>query len=295
MKTNHYILGGLLALTFINASCTNTEVKKKEVDKEALDPTSALNTSFEGKIFSIPSPIQTAMLIKESGAKFNEALMNSTDNVSKYSTEQKRALNLGIYGTDMGYAILYGQNSLALKYLATVEKLTNDLGLSGAFDKEFVKRFEANSDNQDSMINVVTGAFRKSDNFLKTNKRENTSALILTGGWVESLFFACELYRITNNEKILQRIGEQKQTLSTVIEILSEYNKDKVNDDLISDLKRLQTDFSRVNLEYTYVEPKTDAAKKLTTLRHTTVVKVDSDVFGLITTQIRSIRNRITE
>jgi hypothetical protein len=295
MKINHYLISGILAFGLLGSSCKDTEKDKEKIDVDALDPSSSLNTSFEGKIFSIPSPLQTAMLIKASNVKFNEALMNSTDNLSKYSTEQKRALNLGIYGTDMGYAIVYEQNSLALKYLSTVEKLTNDLGLSGAFDKDFIKRFQDNSNNQDSMINVVTSAFRKSDNFLKTNKRENTSALILTGGWIESLFFACELYRTSNNPKILERIGEQKQTLSTIVEILKEYNKDKANDGLIGDMERLESDFKRVILEYTFVEPKTDAAKKLTTLKHSTSVKVDTDVFNIITNQVKSIRNRIIE
>jgi hypothetical protein len=285
----------IVSLGLILFSCGNggENQDKEKIDEEIIDPNQSLNTNFDGKIFSIPSPVQTALLIKQANVPFNQDLLNPIENASGYSTEYKQALNLGIYGTDLGYASLYQQKSLSLKYLSVIEKLTGQLGLEGAFDKTFMSRFEKYSDNQDSMMIIVSDAFRKADNFLKGSNRKSTSALILTGGWIESLYFACELNRMKPNKKIVERIGEQQQTLYTIIEILEEYNKSGSNDDLISDMKGLRVYFDKVKVDYQFVEPKTDAKKKLTSLQHTISYSIDTDILNQIMLEVNNIRDNI--
>jgi hypothetical protein len=288
----------LFALFLVNIllSCgSNEKEEEKLIDEEILDPNSSLNTNFDGKIFSIPSPVQTSMLIKDAKLPFTESLLNLTTNVDSYTTESKRALNLGIYGTDLGYTTLYNQNSMSLKYLKCVEKLTNALGLQGAFDDKFMKRFEKNSTNQDSMVRIVADAFTKADNYLKNNERKNVSVLILTGGWIESLYFSCELNRIKSDPKIVERIGEQQQTLNTIIEILELYNKNGINDEILSSLESLKLSFDKVVIEYEYVSPTTDAKNKITTLKHKSRIKMDTNVLNMITDKIGKIRSSIVE
>ena len=267
MKITLYSLS-IIGLSFaLLTSCGGDNGDKEKLDKEVLDPNSSLNTNFDGKFFSIPSLVQTALLIKELNLSFNQELLNPVKNSSTYSTEYRQALNLGIYGTDLGYAALYKQKSVSLKYLSVVEKLTGELGLEGAFDKKFMTRFEGNSDNQDSMMVIVSDAFRKADNFLKNSNRKSTSALILTGGWIESLHYACQLNNAKSNQKIVSRIGEQQQTLSTIIEILNEYNKAGSNDELIADLSSLKESFDKVVIDYKYAAPTTNVKTKTTTLQ----------------------------
>lgn len=289
-STSALLLGSIVIL----AACGSSgDDEKRAIDKEVIDQNSSLNTNFDGKIFSIPSPMQTAMLLQETNAPFKESYLNGLDNVSKYSSETKKALNLGIYGTDLGYLSIYKQNSSALKYLSTIEKLTGDLGLEGAFDKSFMTRFEKNSNNKDSMMVIVSDAFKKSDSYLKANKRKTTSALILVGGWVESLYLACEINSEVNNQKILARIGEQQETLNTIIEILKLYNKNNELSDLISDFEGLKSDFDKVVISYDFVQPKTDAKNKITTLQHKSKVNMDSNTFGFIREKIADIREKI--
>lgn len=296
MKITFLTLSVISAVLFTAASCGGSvEGEKEKIDKEIIDTEASLNTNFDGKVFSIPSPVQTAMLIKGANVPFNQFLLNPIENASNYSTEYKQALNLGIYGTDLGYSSLYEQKSVSLKYLSVVEKLTGELGLEGAFDKKFMSRFEKNANNQDSMMVIVADAFRKADNFLKNSNRKPTSSLILTGGWIESLYFACELNREKPNEKIVDRIGEQQQTLNTIIEVLTEYNKSGSNNDLIDDLKDLKFYFDKVTINYEYVEPKTDEKNKITTLQHKMTVKVNTDILNQITVKITEIRENIIQ
>ena len=232
-------------------------------------------------------------MIKSTNLPFNNDLLNPVQNASDYTTEFKQALNLGIYGTDLGYSALYEQKAVSLNYLSVIEKLTGQLGLEGAFDKSFMSRFEKNNDNEDSVMIIVSDAFRKADNYLKSSNRKSTSALILAGGWIESLHYACELNKMKPNAKIKERIGEQKQTLYTIIEILEEYNKGGSNDELISELNDLRFYFDKVNIDYEFVEPTTDAKNKTTTLQHNINIKIDTDILNQITLKVENIRDSI--
>ena len=117
MKLNFIKIATIILGGFIIASC-NGSSDKNEIDKDVLDPNSSLNTNFDGKLFSIPSPIQMALLIKESNIPFSEELLNKIDKSKNYTTEHQHALNLGIYGTDLGYASINEQNGISLKYLS---------------------------------------------------------------------------------------------------------------------------------------------------------------------------------
>lgn len=292
MKIASYFTMGLLAVTI--ASCSSSETEEKSaVNEEYIDPSSSLNTNFDGKIFSIPSPVLTAMLIKKSSTVFYADLMNPIQNVDKYNTEYSRALNLGIYGADLGYASLYDQKSSTLNYLATVEKLTNALGLEAAFDKQFIQRYENNISNQDSMMIVVSDAFKKADLFLKNGNRKATSSLILTGGWIESMHFACQLSLKKRNNDIIVRIGEQKQTLKTIIEILKEYNKMGNNDKLISQMEDLLVSFEAIKMNYEFAEPETNEASKTTVLKHNISFDISDATLQEITDKLTAIRNSI--
>ncbi len=289
------VLHTVIAATLLLAlnSCGSGETVKPEIEKEVLDPNSALNMDFEGKIFSIPSPMQTALLMEEVNAPFNSAYLNDLTSVENYTTDYQRALNLGIYGTDLGYLSVYKKNSEALKYLSTVEKLTNKLGLEGAFDKNFITRFERNSTNKDSMMVIVADAFKKSDAYLKQNNRKEISALILIGGWIESLYLACEINKAKPDKKLIDRIGEQKETLNTIVEILKNYNKKNSYDELLEQMESLQSYFNQIEIVYDYAQPKTDAKKKLTTLQHNTEIRLDNNLLNFIHQKISTIRSSI--
>ncbi len=275
-------------------SCNSENTENQEViDDEVFDPNSSLNTVFDGKIFSIPSPVQTAYLIKSLDLPFDASLLNDEKTVGEYVTDYKQALNLGVYGTDLGYSTLYDQKSVTMRYLSSVEKLTSELGLGAAFDTSFLQRFEENNGDEDSMILLMSDAFRQADNFLKQANRKSTSALILTGGWIESIHFACQLNDKKPSEDILRRVGEQKESLNSIIDILKEYNKGGSNDGLIAELEDLRTSFDKVAMNYEYAAPDTDKENHLTTFHHTLEIDITEDILNEIKTKIEAIRSNI--
>ena len=296
-----HIFSYLTVSVLLFTSCNDSEKGndsidgKKKVDKKLLDSDRSFNTTFDGKLFSVPSPIQTALLIKSTGLDFNEDLLNSEANISTYIDDYKKALNLGVYGADLGYATLYNQNGKSIQYLNAIESLANDLGVAGTFDEDFLSKFEENSNDQSSMLIMLTDAFRKVDNFLKENERKNTSSLILTGGWIESMHFVGNLYRESKDKQILQRLGEQKQTLITLIDILANYNDTGENDLLIADLKSLKEHFDKIIITYEYVEPVTDKENQVTTFKNKMNISISQELEDEIISKINEIRNNIVD
>lgn len=182
IKVNTLILPALF-ISFLVWGCDGEEKPKTEqVVETKVDHSNSTLLTVNGEIFSIPSPIQTAFLIKQVGSNYNKEMLNSAKKSSDYSTKFKKALNLGIYGADLGYVTIYDQTQDALSYLQSVRKLADDLGISGAFDNSLAERFEKNMGIQDSILVLVSDAYRASDNYLKNNEKNDMGVLILAGG-----------------------------------------------------------------------------------------------------------------
>ena len=278
---------------FLFNSCGEEAKTEKKVEEETFDERNSFRAVFDAQIFSIPSPIQTGYLIKKLNLKFDESLLSDRTVVSNYASEHKQALNLGIYGTDLGYASMYGQKNVSLNYLKTIETLSNELGLDAAFSAKFIADFENNSGDEDKMVKLMSQAFKNADNFLKNANRKAVSAKILTGGWIESMYYATTLNSRAESEDIEQRIAQQKQSLESIIELLGQYNDDNTNDELLAQLKDLKTSFDKIVLDYVYEAPSTDAESKTMKLNHTYNIEFDDATAKEIAEKIATIRNGI--
>lgn len=263
------------------------------VTNEVLDSAQSMNTTINGKIFSIPSPIQMVSLIKDQDDVFNEGLLTDPSLVDNFTTTFKRAINMGVYGADLGYATIYENNTKAVSYLNSVDKLSEELGISGAFDQELVERFIDNGNNQDSMLVIMSEGYRKGDQFLKDNEQHDVASLILTGGWIESMFFAATIFETTSDQEIADRIGEQKTALKTIIELLEDFNIEGTYSDLIADLTDLKGDFDQIKFNYQYIEPVTLPDKFQTNIKSKSSVEIEGEVLNNIVTKIKSIRNEL--
>lgn len=283
----------LLFITLVAFSCGDdvpTDDKSGNDDVEQKDPNNSQLLELDGKVFSIPSPIQTAFLIKNSGATYNKAILNVPSKVTSYSTNFKKAMNLGIYGADLGYVTLYDQTQDAISFLTAVKTLGDDLGVSSAFDMELVNRFEKNIGNQDSLLSLVSEAYKSSDRYLKSNDQNDIGALILAGGWIESLYFTTNSAKLKANKEIINRVGEQKNTVYNLIQLLTPYYSKPEFSTLVDDLMELNKLFEQVQITYTYIKPTVDAAKKTTTINSTTTVTISNELIASITEKIDKIR-----
>ena len=171
--------------------------------------------------------------------------------------------------------------------------MADELGVTSAFDLTLMERFEKNMGNQDTLLALVSDAYRAADDFLKNNERNDVAALILAGGWVESLYFALDAANQTKDKEIIRRVGEQKNTLSNLIKILQPYYSKPEVTELVDQLNDLKTIYDQVEITYEYQEPVTDAENHITTITSKSDVKISDEQLQAITEKIKTIRENL--
>lgn len=290
MFHKHFIALTVVAGLFASCDPAKPDAKDDELIDTDTVKTSVLNLG--GELFSIPSPIQTALLIQKSGVVYDKSVLNPSGKVNTFSTDFARSLNLGIYGADLGYVSLYNQTQDALSYLGSLKQLSDKLGISAAFDAETMNRIKNNITNKDSMMVLVGIAYRGSDAYLKNNKRTDISSLILTGGWVESMHFSVSAYKTKPSESIKFRIAEQKQALASLIRVLGTSSSPEIVD-LTAQLNDLAKVYEGIQFTYKFVPPTVDTVKKVTYINSTTEVTVTDEQIAQITEKVAKIRSKI--
>ena len=251
------------------------------------------------KIFySLPSPLETAMLIKSAGATYDEELLNSLDNTSKYTTSKSLALNLGIYTTDLSFASLFDQTQTAINYMNAAKTMAQGLDISDAIDNETMKRLETNLQNRDVVMDIISETFLNSSSYLKENERQDVAAIVLVGGWIEGLYLATELVgdKSIKNNKLVDRILEQKLSFNIVQRMLDDNKTNdngEVNKDvkeLIAQLQPLKLAFDKVKVETSETQAVADTSTKVTTLKSKTTVSVDPADFKVLQEEVKKLR-----
>lgn len=279
------------ALLF-SAGCSDTPEGDGQEPKDSITLPSQ-NLQLKGQNFMVPSPAQLAGMIKNSGALYNKEMLNPSSNLPKYSDDLKKALNLGIYGADLGYVSMYENTGDALSYYKTVMSLGEQLKITSSFDKSLMERFSANVGKKDSVMKIVGESYRRSDEFLKEGDREHTAALILAGGWLESMHFALSVYGQKADPAMAVRIGEQRNTCAGILRLLIDQDKPEF-EQLIKLYQDLNSVFSQIEIKYTYAEPVTDNANKITTINGKTEVIISPEQLKALTEKTAALRNYIT-
>lgn len=246
-------------------------------------------------IHSIPSPIEMTSLIMSTGAEFDEQLLTDPDRVETYVTAHSKAVNLGIYGAELGYLNIYGKTLLGADYLSALRTLSKDLGVEQFFDFHTLKRLASSSDNIDSLLNITTQGFSKMETFLREQNRVKASVMIVTGTFVEGLYIAGQIANQKSNPELTERIGEQKMSLNNLVIMLEVYQKDLEVSQLITDFKELKKLYDEVEIITIYGEPITKEVDGMLVIedQSTSEVKMSKELLQNIITKVTELRTKI--
>lgn len=247
---------------------------------------------YKGQLFSIPSPVQAAMLIKQSNIEMSDDLTNSVSNRDNYVTSFQRAMNLGIYGADLGYMSNFDDPSSHLKYFNAIQGLAGKLDIKNNIEPELLIRFANNIERPDSLYALNADLYTAINSYLKDNEQNEIASLILAGGWLEALWISLD--KADENAEIRERIGQQKNGLNSLIVLLKEYDDDQVRQ-FRDGLKELAELYKQVTIDYTYVEPITDPSTRMTYLKSTSSVTMEDATLASITEKVAEIRKSVIE
>jgi hypothetical protein len=223
---------------------SNDTVVVDGMDTDGMAVTSRQNTLT--KIFhAAPSPMETASLIKRSGAHFHADALNGADRASEYTTSDAQAINLGIYGADLSYATNFEENSASLEYLSAIKDLAGQLGISDVLSDEVMAEVEANRNDREVLIDIVSDTFYALNEQLKYNGQEDLAGLVVAAGWVEGMYLATR-HLSEAPQELKTRIAEQKLVLNDVMNLCGSYEQTPALTGLLSSMQAIEAAYEAV-------------------------------------------------
>lgn len=291
-------LTAILLIAVLSAGCGSEKRKsgsdelslsESEMDAGILEDINSAKQIF----YSLPSPLETAMLIKNAGATYNEDILNSVDNTSSYTTNKSMALNLGIYTTDLSFASLFDQTQTSIRYMNAAKRMADGLGILDAIDNNTIEMLEENINNRDRIMDIISETFMNSSSFLTENERPALASIVLVGGWVEGLYIASNLVGDADIEgnKLVERIVDQKLSFDIVIQLLEE-NKDNMDvAEILSDIVELKATFDKIIITTTSIQAVPDEESNVTILKSESKIDITNEVFQELQEKVKVLRS----
>lgn len=248
MKTTKLISIVTFALLIIAcSSCSNSSQNKDEKNQtiaEKVINEQDVKPDIKKILYEFPTPFEVTVMLNKAKAAFIFDLTNPVDLVSKYETENSKAIFLGVYSADLSYAAAYNMAEEIEALLKCTSELTDKLGISNVYNEHLISDIKSNYNNQDSLVKIISTVFGDTKDLLSEANRDKTSFLIASGGFIETLYLAANLNALAeNNSEISTIILNQKDNLDKLSSVISVLPEDE-------DTKKLNTGFTNLKSFY---------------------------------------------
>ena len=249
---------GIVSLIFLlMTSCVDSDNSKEiddganEMDEivENLDVIDSKRAILvESIIRSSPTIAESGQIFTEIGTDFNRSFLNDIKNIANYVTIKDQGINLGIYLSDLGYITAFDQTQEIIFYMNCAKKMSEGIGVSDVFNEETIERMEMNINDKDSIVNLIAEMYWKTDAFLKELGRENISAMIICGGWVEGMYIGTQLMDDNPESNLLyEKMISQQGNLGKILALLETFEGDEKILFYKERLKDIQTHFINID------------------------------------------------
>ncbi|MFN3917186.1 MAG: hypothetical protein ACK4K0_05545 [Flavobacteriales bacterium] len=297
MKLNLKTLLVPFSLILLSVSCgnpeegieDNPEFRNAQIPEDVKEGSEKIKQLF----FSIPSPLETTEILERAGAFYDSKLTNDPMNIESYATLEKKAINLGIYGTDLNYANVFEKTRETMFFFECLRKLTNEIGLSTVINENTIEKLEENIYHRDSMVEIITDIYWRVDDYLKEDNRSNVTALIIAGGWIEGLYIGTQVLRMNpSNQELSQRIAEQKYSIENIVSLIELYGDDDLLSGVKKDFYSLKDLFAKIEEKKDEINNTYDDKNDELLINNKITLKMSADLLKEITSKTAEIRNR---
>lgn len=277
-------------------SCgTKSTEEQTDASEEFSEAEESIKEQIREVVYDIPSPSEIPFLLEATGAEFNESLVNDINKVDNYaSRNDNAALNLGVYATDIGYLVSYDKVQEALTYMSSSKKLADNLGVTGSFDTDLIRRFESNLSRKDSLAYLLNDAVNSTENYLKDDNRTKLAAMIISGSFIEGLYISTTLIDSYPKDilpedsrnlvltPLIRVVLEQEKSIKDLVKLLEQTEQTEPITGLINDLKELSTQYADLNIEEQIQNNRADLV-------------LTNEILNDITVKVAEIRATITK
>lgn len=303
MRYTHYpiylLIISVFALLCNSCSTCSRQQKIEEITVDIADlaiDSSRINLAHR-VFYALPTPIEVSMLIKNSGIGYQSVLLNDASNASKYLTHRKMALNLGVYTTDLTYAGLFEQVQTVLRYKQAILLLTEGLGIQAAMDQKTMQDLEANINDKDKILRIVSDIYASCTAYLDEDERYFLTLSVLAGGWVEGMYIATSLTDeklALTEDRMKQLVIDQKLTFDLMWQAMSDVSDIPEVASLMSDMTNLAQAFDKISVDQT-TNTVIQTDEKATEIKSAVVNNVTPELYVEIKNQIQALRHRFTK
>jgi hypothetical protein len=230
------------------------------------DSASAKDLTPKDEIFyGILTPVEICTIFDRLGISYSNATLNPISNRDQYLSSSKASINTGIYGVDFGYLKMFGIGQQMIDYMVTIRDMSNKLGIPDSYLTEPIKKVQNDISEPDTILYLMNDAYLKMEAHLREGGRESTAGLMVMGGWVEAMFISTQL--VYNPQKpdpeVIQKIAQQKYTLTTLLSFLKNYYDDPVVVYYSKKLKYLKNYFDSFDIYFKKGDLEIDTAKQV--------------------------------
>ena len=215
--------------------------------------------------YGILTPVEICTIFNRLGITHNSSILNPVSNHDIYLSSSKVSINTGVYGVDFGYLKVFGIGQEMIDYMITIHEMSNKLGIPDNYFTEPMRKVESDIAEPDTILFLMNNAYNKIEAHLRESGRESTAGLMVMGGWVEAMYIATKL--VYNPDKpdpeVIQRIAEQKYTLTTLLSFLKNYYDDPVVVYYSKKLKYLKNYFDSFDIYFKKGDLEIDTSKQV--------------------------------
>jgi hypothetical protein len=264
-------LSGLVIILFLFFSSCNPKPKEKDTFKPVFstyknDSTAAIAPVAKSEIFyGILTPVEICTIFNRLGVPYDKAALNPISNRNQYLSSSKTSINTGIYGVDFGYLKVFGFGQELIDYMVTIREMSNKLGIPDSYITEPIKKIQSDNADPDTIMRLMNNTFLKMENHLRASGRESTAGLMIMGGWVEAMYIATQMVYdpAKPDPEVVQKIAEQKYTLTTLLSFLKNYYNDPVVVYYTKKLKFLKNYFDSFEIYFKKGDLEIDTKKQV--------------------------------
>lgn len=238
-------LGGVILLGACSSDSETSNEIIADSEQEINLSIEALNLEEgEERIFVLPAPLQVATALNLYSANYDHTLLSEVKTGVDLHSKYGKAMSLGAYVIDLGYAAVNNQGEDALGILDGILSISKDLGVQG-YDKNLIERFRQNKDNPDSLSFLILTGYELAHEYVRQNRNEDLALSILTGSWVEGMYLSCQYPELVTNPKYYELVAQQKYYLENLIILMSRFEEEEVQD-IVYHLKRIYIMFDSI-------------------------------------------------
>jgi len=247
----------IIVFELILLSCGNSDGNNQNIAKK--DTLATFEVS-EGKSFvyhkyKLPLSVDIFKYLKSKNIEFSIKNLHNLSNQEKYFTDEKRALALGIYSSDLSNAAIYDMSAVVVDYFGVSIDLAHKLDIEEGYNSELMDKAYKNLENNDSLIKFASEAYWKTCTNLEKDKRNNILPLVVLGSWIESMHVLAKVsIGSTSENGINNQLYGQKEHLISLISYFNDISKAESNSNLKNSIKKWLNKLEKIHARYNEID-----------------------------------------